>query len=84
MTLSGNLQLAHGIFAGVMLGGVRYLNALSWQEQKLASNLMLACFALVIISSYAKKEIFNWYNLIYMFLAVGGGIYYLQQQPLEK
>lgn len=67
-------------FAGVMLGGVRYLNALSWQEQKLASNLMLACFALVIISSYAKKEIFNWYNLIYMFLAVGGGIYYLQQQ----
>ncbi|MBD5537277.1 MAG: hypothetical protein HDQ99_16795 [Lachnospiraceae bacterium] len=66
-------------FAGVMLGGVRYLNALCLQEQKLASNLILACFAAAIICSYTKKEIFNWYNLVYLVLAVGCGIYYLQQ-----
>lgn len=65
-------------FAGVMLGGVRYLNALSLKEQKLASNLVLACFALAIICSYTKKEILNWYNPIYLVLAAGGGIYYLQ------
>ncbi|MDE6062994.1 MAG: hypothetical protein K2G20_00170, partial [Lachnospiraceae bacterium] len=67
-------------FAGVMLGGVRYLNALCLQEQKLASNLVLACFALVIICGFTKKEIFNWYNLVYLILAAGGGVYYLQQQ----
>ena len=66
-------------FAGVMLGGVRYLNALSLREQKLAVNLVLASLALVIICSYAKKEILNWYNSVYLILAVGGGIYYLQQ-----
>lgn len=67
-------------FAGVMLGGVRYLNALRWQEQKLASNLVLACFALTIIFGYKKKEIFNWYNLVYLFLAFGGSMYYLHRQ----
>lgn len=67
-------------FAGVMLGGVRYLNALCLQEQKLASNLVLTCFALVIICGFTKKEIFNWYNLVYLILAAGGGVYYLQQQ----
>lgn len=66
-------------FAGVMLGGVRYLNALSSREQKLASNLVLACFALVIICGYERKEIFNWYNLVYLIFAIGGGICYLQQ-----
>lgn len=66
-------------FAGVMLGGVRYLNALCLRDQKLAINLVLAYFALVIICSYTKKEILNWYNLVYLILAVGGSIYYLQQ-----
>ncbi|MDE5679457.1 MAG: hypothetical protein K2I01_03380, partial [Lachnospiraceae bacterium] len=66
-------------FAGVMLGGVRYLNALSLRDQKLAINLVLACFALVIICGYTKKEILNWYNPVYLILAAGGGIYYLQQ-----
>lgn len=70
-------------FAGVMLGGVRYLNALNLQDQKLAINLMLAAFAAVVICSYTKKEIFNWYNLIYLILAVGGGIYYLQQHKTD-
>ncbi len=73
------LALQSLAFAGVMLGGVRYLNALSLREQKLAINLVLTCFALVIICSYTKKEIFNWYNPVYLVLAVGGGIYYLQQ-----
>lgn len=66
-------------YAGVMLGGVRYLNALCLKDQKLAVNLVLACFALAIICSYTKKEVFNWYNLLYLIFAVGGGIYYLQQ-----
>lgn len=66
-------------YAGVMLGGVRYLNALCLKDQKLAINLVLACFALAIICSYTKKEVFNWYNLVYMIPAIGGGIYYLQQ-----
>lgn len=67
-------------YAGVMLGGVRYLNALCLKEQKLAINIVLACFAFAIICSYTKKEVFNWYNLIYLILAIGGGIYYLQQR----
>ena len=66
-------------FAGVMLGGVRYLNALCLKDQQLAINIALACFALVIICSYTKKEIFNWYNPVYLIFAIGGGIYYLQQ-----
>lgn len=70
-------------FAGVMLGGVRYLNALNMRDQKLAINLVLASFAFVIICSYTKKEIFNWYNLVYLILAVGGSIYYLQQHKAD-
>lgn len=71
-------------FSGVMLGGVRYLNALSMRDQKLASNLVLACFALVIICGYEKKEIFNWYNLVYLILAIAGGIWYLQQHKGDE
>lgn len=66
-------------FAGVMLGCVRYVNALNSYQQKLASNTALLSFALVIICGYAAKEIWNWYNLIYMVPATGLGIYYCLQ-----
>lgn len=70
-------------FAGVMLGGVRYLNALSSYQQKLASNLVLACFAAAILCGYTKKELLNWYNLVYLFPAVGYAIYYCLQHKAD-
>lgn len=70
-------------FAGVMHGGIRYLNALSSKEQKLASNYVLACFAIAIICGYTKKEIVNWYHAVYLVFAIGGGIYYLQQNKAD-
>lgn len=67
-------------FAGVMLGGVRYLNALNLHQQKLASNLVLIFFAIALILSFTKKEILNWYNLIYLIPAISYGIYFCRQQ----
>ncbi len=72
--LPGVLQAA--AFAGTMLGCVRYVNALNGYEQKLARNTVLIYFALAIICGYAKKEILNWYNLVYMIPAIGIAVNY--------
>ncbi|MCH5274581.1 MAG: hypothetical protein J1E65_01985 [Lachnospiraceae bacterium] len=63
-------------FAGVMTGGVNYLNALSVAEQKQATNLVYCSFALVVICSFTRKELLNWYNLVYMVIAIAAGIFY--------
>lgn len=66
-------------FAGVMLGGVRYLNALKSYDQKMGANIVLACFAVAVIARFSKKEIINWYNILYLVPSVCYGIYYCQQ-----
>lgn len=63
-------------FAGVMAGGVNYLNALNLVEQKLAANLVYCSFALVIICGFTRKELINWYNLVYAVIAAAAGIFY--------
>lgn len=63
-------------FAGVMAGGVNYLNALNLVEQKLAANLVYCSFALVIICGFTRKELINWYNLVYTVIAAAAGIFY--------
>lgn len=72
--LPGVLQAA--AFAGTMLGCVRYVNALNGYEQKLARNTVLIYFALAVICSYAKKEIVNWYNFVYLIPAMGMAVHY--------
>ena len=71
-------------FAGVMLGCVRYLNALSTFDQKSAGNITIACFALVILCSFAKEELFNVYQPVYIVLAAVAGIRYCVQQGADE
>ncbi len=56
-------------FAGVVLGGVRYLNALNMYQQKLGVNMALASFAAAIIFGYKKKDLFHWSTPVYVVLA---------------
>lgn len=63
-------------FAGVMTGAVNYLNALRLEEQKMGANLVYCSFAVAIICSFTKKELINWYNLVYAVIAVPAGIFY--------
>lgn len=71
-------------FAGVMLGCVRYLNALSTFDQKSAGNITIACFALAILCDFAKEELFNVYQPVYIVLAAGAGIWYCVQQGVDE
>lgn len=71
-------------FAGVMLGCVRYLNALSTFDQKSAGNITIACFALAILCGFAKEELFNVYQPVYIVLAAGAGIRYCMQQGADE
>ena len=71
-------------FAGVMLGCVRYLNALSTFDQKSAGNITIACFALAILCGFAKEELFNVYQPVYIVLAAGAGIWYCVQQGADE
>lgn len=52
-------------FAVVLQGGTRYVNALVNHDQAMGKGILLLGFALVIICGFTKKEILNWYNLIY-------------------
>lgn len=56
-------------FAGVVLGGVRYLNALNMYQQKLGVNIALASFAAAVIFGYKKKDLFHWSTPVYAVLA---------------
>ena len=71
-------------FAGVMLGCVRYLNALSTFDQKSAGNITIACFALAILCGFAKEELFNVYQPVYIVLAAGAGIRYCMQRGADE
>lgn len=66
-------------FTGIMLGGVRYLNALNIFEQNTSVRTVLCYFALMIICSYSKKELVNWYNIIYSILAVVWGYFHCKE-----
>lgn len=66
-------------FAGIFHGGVIYQNALSVIQQREGKTWVFCCFALVIILSYEKKEIFNWYNAVYGIIAVILGRNYWHQ-----
>lgn len=63
-------------FAVVMLGCVRYLNALSVFEQSKAMNITFAGFALAILCDFSKKELLTIYNLVYGVIGTGFGIYH--------
>ena len=53
----------------MVLGGVRYLNALNMYQQKLGVNMALASFAAAIIFGYKKKDLFHWSTPVYVVLA---------------
>lgn len=53
-------------FVVVIYGGTRYVNALCNHDQAMGRGILLLGFALVIICGFTKKEIINWYNLIYL------------------
>ncbi len=52
-------------FVVILHGGTRYVNALCTHDQTMGTGILLLGFALVIILGFSKKEILNWYNLIY-------------------
>ncbi len=66
-------------FTGVMLGCVRYLNALSVYDQSTALNITLLCFGLAIICDFKKKELINWNNGIYLALTIGYAVYCIEE-----
>lgn len=66
-------------FAGVIAGCCDYVNTLYEYQHKLAINMVLCCFAIAIISTYKRKEIINWYNIVWSLIAILGGIYYFRQ-----
>lgn len=62
--LSGILQAL--AFAEAIRGCVTYHNALYTYHQQLGMRIVLYGLALAILCGYEKKELFNWYNLLYL------------------
>ena len=58
------------MFAGAIWGCCNYMNALYEIHHTVAYRQVLIFFALALIVSYRKKEIFCWYNFIYGAVAV--------------
>lgn len=71
-------------FSGVIAGTINYVNAAYIHYQKTAMNTILVCFALAIIAGFKKKELFNWYNLVYFICAVGGSVFYCIQNGTDE
>lgn len=57
------------MFAGAIWGCCNYMNALYEIHHTVAYRQMLIFFALALIVTYRKKEIFCWSNLIYLVAA---------------
>lgn len=53
-------------FAVVLQGTTRYANALVNHDQAMGRGILLIGFALVLICSFEKKEVLNWYNAVYL------------------
>ncbi len=53
------------MFAGAIWGCCNYMNALYEIHHTVAYRQVLIFFALALIVTYSKKEIFNWYHLMY-------------------
>lgn len=71
--LSGILQAL--AFAEAMRGCVMYHNALYNYQQQLGMCIALYGLGLAILCGYEKKELFNWYNLLYL---IGSAIWAVQ------
>lgn len=65
------------MFAGAIWGCCNYMNALYEIHHTVAYRQVLIFFALALIVTYGKKELFNWMNLIYAVVAaVAAPMYY--------
>lgn len=65
------------MFAGAIWGCCNYMNALYEIHHTVAYRQVLIFFALALIVTYKKKELFNWINLIIVVAAaVAGPMYY--------
>lgn len=63
-------------FAFAIQAGVHYMNGLYELHHTIAYREMLISFALAVIVTYKRKEIFNPVNLIYVVIAAITGIFY--------
>lgn len=72
--LSGILQAF--AFAEAMRGCVLYHNALYNYQQQLGMCIALYGMGLAILCGYEKKELFNWYNLLYLIGSVIWAVQY--------
>ena len=65
------------MFAGALWACCNYMNGLYEIHHTVAYRQMLIFFALAVIVTYRRTELFNWINLLYVILAaVVGRIYY--------
>lgn len=72
----GYLQSA--MFAGAIWACCNYMNGLYEIHHTVAYRQMLIFFALAVIVTYTRQEIFNLVNLIYAAVAAVAGYYYYQ------
>lgn len=72
----GYLQSA--MFAGAIWACCNYMNGLYEIHHTVAYRQMLIFFALAVIVTYTRKELFNLVNLVYAAVAAVAGYYYYQ------
>lgn len=60
--------------------GVNYMNGLYEIHHMIAYREMLVYFGLAVIATYKRREIFNWWNPVYLVIAVPAGYFYYQKQ----
>ncbi len=60
--------------------GVHYMNGLYEIHHMIAYREMLVYFGLAVIATYKRRELFNWWNLVYLVIAAFAGYSYYQKQ----
>lgn len=60
--------------------GVHYMNGLYEIHHMIAYREMLVYFGLAVIATYKRRELFNWWNLVYLVTAAFVGYSYYQKQ----
>lgn len=63
--------------------GVHYMNGLYEIHHMIAYREMLVYFGLAVIATYKRRELFNWWNLVYLVIAVFAGYSYYQKQLIS-
>lgn len=63
-------------FAGCLWSCYEYMNGLYDIFHTYATCRLLIWFGLAIITTYTKKELLNWYNLVYIIVAPIAGYFY--------